>query len=304
MKRSQSLVATFIIAFAGWSTAAAAPPTDIADARVEKYKTVDDVALYMYLFEPEGHNAGDKRPAIVFFFGGGWSSGTPTQFAPHCRYLASRGMVAAVVDYRVRKRHGTTPLACVKDGRSAVRYLRANAKRLGIDPARIAAGGGSAGGHVAAATACCDHINEAGEPAELSAVPDALVLFNPGLIVGRYEPPAGISRRQKEIMDKRFGAGQSNNISPYHHIRADLPPTVIFTGEADTTTPGLAARMFTEKMKAAGNRCELHTYKGQKHGFFNKGRANGQFFKKTVAETDRFLRSLGWLEGEPTIDPG
>ncbi len=127
-----------------------APVLEMPGAKVEVYKTVADVQLKMYMYFPADHNATDKRPAIVFFFGGGWVNGTPKQFRPHCEYLASRGMVAMAADYRVRSRHGTAAIDCVKDGKSAVRWIRENADRLGVDPQRVAAGGGSAGGHVAA----------------------------------------------------------------------------------------------------------------------------------------------------------
>jgi len=121
-------------------------------AIAEIYKQASGDELYLYLFNPEAHDASkDQRPAIVFFFGGGWNGGTPSQFVQHSEYLASRGMVAVVADYRVKSRQNTTAKECVADGKSAVRFLRENAVRLGIDPNRIAAGGGSAGGHVAAA---------------------------------------------------------------------------------------------------------------------------------------------------------
>ena len=122
---------------------------ELPDSRAEVYKTIGDVKLKIYIYEPKSHKAGVKRPAIVFFFGGGWRGGTPKQFQEHCRYLASKGMVAMTADYRVSSRQGTKPFHCVRDGKSAVRWIRQNARRLGVDPGRIATGGGSAGGHVA-----------------------------------------------------------------------------------------------------------------------------------------------------------
>ena len=109
------------------------------------------VTLNLHVFTPPGHQPSHQRPAIVFFFGGGWVDGSASHFHPQCEYLASRGMVAISAEYRVKNLHGTTPQECVKDGKSAIRYVRQNAAALGIDPNRIAAGGGSAGGHVAAA---------------------------------------------------------------------------------------------------------------------------------------------------------
>ncbi|MBT3567351.1 MAG: carboxylesterase family protein, partial [Opitutae bacterium] len=95
-------------------------PPKLTDAREEVYKTIGDTKLKLWIFEPEGHKKSDKRPAVVFFFGGGWRAGTPGQFEMQCKYLASRGMVALTAHYRVSTRHGTKAAACVEDGKSAV----------------------------------------------------------------------------------------------------------------------------------------------------------------------------------------
>ena len=81
------------------------------------YKTVGKAELKLHIFEPKGHKPSDKRPAIVFFFGGGWSSGSPSQFYPHCKYLASRGMVAMSAEYRVKSRNKTTEAECSRKPR-------------------------------------------------------------------------------------------------------------------------------------------------------------------------------------------
>jgi len=166
---------TLLICLIG--VAASVARADLGPTRKVVYKTVGDVELKLHVFEPQGHSADDRRPAIVFFFGGGWKGGSPGQFYPHCIYLAhKRGMWAAAAEYRVKSRHGTTPIECVKDGKSAVRYIRSHANKLGVDPQRIAAGGGSAGGHVAAATATVDAFNEDSDDMSVSAVPDALTI--------------------------------------------------------------------------------------------------------------------------------
>lgn len=265
-------------------------PTPGATGRArEVYKQIGDVELRLELVQPKGHSAKNPRPAIVFFFGGGWNGGTTEQFRLQAEYLASRGMVAALADYRVKSRHRTTPFECVADGKSAVRWLRTHAERLGIDPDRIAAAGGSAGGHVAAATGVVPGLDERTEDREVSSVPNALVLFNPvfdngpnGYGHGRVKP------RWREI-------------SPLHNIRKGAPPTIVFLGSKDKLIPVATAEDYVQRMKKVGSRCDLHVYEGQPHGFFNKAR-NARCYALTVLEMDRFLASLGWLRGEPTIE--
>jgi acetyl esterase len=145
------------------------------------YKTIGSTELNLHIFGLEPKSNATLKPAIAFFFGGGWSGGTPKQFEQHCRYFASRGMVAITADYRVSSRHGTKALQCVLDANSTVRWIRKHANDLGVDPSRIAAGGGSAGGHLAACTGVIPGFGEFDEDLTISSIPNALVLFNPAL---------------------------------------------------------------------------------------------------------------------------
>lgn len=270
-----------------------------AETRTETYKTVGDVKLDLTIQLPEGWKPTDKRPAIVFFFGGGWTGGTPTQFENHCRYLASRGMVAMAADYRVKSRQNVQPIACVADAKSAIRWVRANAAKLGIDPDRIAAGGGSAGGHLAAAVATLPGLDDPADDKSVSCVPAALVLFNPALVLA---PVEGVDSKgfEARATAERFGC-EPKEISPIHHVKAGIAPTIIFHGKADTTVPYASAELFTAKMKAAGNRCELVGAEGQPHGYFNFGRNESKYAFETLLAADKFLTSLGWLKDEPTV---
>lgn len=252
------------------------------------YKTVGDVQLKLYLFTHPEHSPTDKRAAIVFFFGGGWNSGSPTQFYPHCEYLASRGMVALSADYRVFSRHKTSPRECVKDGKSAIRWIRQHAGELGIDPDRIAAAGGSAGGHVAAATGTVTAFNEEKEDLTVSSLPNALVLFNPVLDTG---PGTQAHKRVTEYWQ---------DISPMHNINGNTPATIIFLGTKDEVVPLESAEAFKTKMAEKGIRCDLEIYEGQKHGFFNF--KNKENYTDTVKKMDRFLSSLGYLESLPAAE--
>ena len=282
-------------------------PPEMPGARVEVYREVGDVKLNAYLFEPAGHQAsdlrpGDRRPAAVFFFGGGWKGGTPGQFLPQCLHLASRGMVAISVDYRVAGRHGVLPQDCVRDAKAAIRWVRANAARLGIDPNRIAAGGGSAGGHLAAATALLPGFED-GDHSDVSSVPDAMLLFNPAVVLAPVEKYPDLLTPEKFADISGRTGGKPLEVSPYHFVRPGLPPSILFHGTADDQVPFPTVQRFHEAMTAAGNRCELSAYEGQPHGFFNPGGGQGEpradatrRYYDTLKQLDAFLVSLGYLD--------
>ncbi len=267
--------------------------------RAEVYKTVGDTELKLYIAEPADLKPGDKRPAVVFFFGGGWTGGSPRQFLPQCKYLASRGMVAIAADYRVKSRNGVQAVECVKDAKSAIRWVRAHAEQLGIDPHRIVAGGGSAGGHLAGATGTIDDFDEADEDQTVSSRPNAMLLFNPALVLAPVEGLA-VDRSWLDRIPGRLGV-EPEALSPYHHIGKDTPPTAIFHGQADRTVPYVTAEAFAKAMQKAGNPCTLYGYADQGHGFFNYGRAGNEMFVATLTDADKFLTELGYLEGEPTV---
>lgn len=264
-------------------------PPRIEGARVEIYKTVGDTPLKLWIFSPK-QAAAEPRPAIVLFFGGGWKSGSPQQFEPQCRHLAEQGMVAITADYRVASRHAAKPVDCLADARSAVRWVRANAARLGIDPDRIAAGGGSAGGHLAACTAFINAFDDPAEDRGVSAAPNALVLFNPALVLAPL-PGLDLAGFGTRVAADRLGT-EPKNLSPAHHVKPDGPPTIIFHGSADETVPLATAEAFAAVMRQAGNRCEVVASAGQPHGFFNRE----PWRSKTLAEAATFLESLGWLD--------
>lgn len=262
-------------------------PPVIEGAKSETYRKVGETELKVWIFEPAQKSA-KPLPAIVFFFGGGWTGGSPTQFEPQSRHLASRGMIAIVADYRVKTRQNAKPADCVSDAKACVRWVRANATRLGIDPGRIAVGGGSAGGHLAAAVATLPGLDTAPDDKNVSCRADALVLFNPGTVMAPF-PGLDLKGFGAGLDKDKFGC-EPTEISPLHHVTKGLPPTIIFHGKADTTVPYATVEKFAEVMKAAGNRCELVGFEGQPHGFFNQAK-----YQETLEATDAFLVSLGYL---------
>lgn len=246
------------------------------------YKQTDTVNLQLFFYYPHENVKNETYPAIIFFFGGGWNSSNITQFEPHAKHFASRGMVAILADYRVRDKHGTTPFDAVADAKSAIRYLRENAARLNIDPERIAGAGGSAGGHIAAAAAMVPGLDDPADNLSVSPVPNALVLFNPVFDNG----PDGYGF---ERIGDRY-----REISPFHNIQSGNPPTIVFLGTNDRLIPVSTAEKYRDKMIAAGNICELFLYEGKGHGFFNF-RHTGSYLE-TLAEAERFLISQGYIK--------
>jgi acetyl esterase/lipase len=192
-------------------------------------------------------------------------------------------MVAARADYRVKSRQGVTPDQCVEDAKSAVRWLRSHAATLGIDPDRIVASGGSAGGHIAACTALTAGLEAEAEDRSVSSKPNALVLFNPVL---RFD---GVSLLMSRIgNDEALGKA----LSPTLHVTKDTPPTLLFFGTADRFKP--QGDEFLRRAKEVGFRAELFTAEDQPHGFFN----SPPWLQRTTARMDEFLTSLGYLKPE------
>lgn len=272
----QGLFTFFIVAATFSVSAQKKPATEIV------YKQIDTTQLVLHVFYPENFNQGKKYPAIILFFGGGWNSGSINQLEPQAKYFASKGMIAFTADYRVKNRQQTSPWESVKDARSAIRYLREHAGELGIDTNRIAAGGGSAGGHIAAA-ADLTAIDEATDNFKYGARPGALVLFNPVINNG----PGGFGY-------ERFG-DRYKEISPYHNIKKGAAPAIIFLGTKDKLIPVQQMKDYQEKMQDAGSRCELFLYDDQAHGFFNYKKDDNVYYEITLNEADRFLRSLGYI---------
>jgi len=257
------------------------PLAALPGAKTYVYKTVDGMPLQLHVFFPEPNDLTQKRATIVFFFGGGWTGGSPRQFLSHAKLLAERGMVAICAEYRIKTRHGTDPFVCPEDGKSAVRWIRTHAQELGIDPQRLAAGGGSAGGHVAASTALLPDFESAGEDLTISSKPNSLVLFNP--VIDTTSQGYGANR-----LGERAEA-----MSPVHHVAAGAPPTIIFHGTGDKTVPFENVQRFQKLMQECGNSCELVPFDDRGHGFFNQGKPD---YEATVKGMLEFLTKQGYLK--------
>ena len=191
-------------------------------------------------------------------------------------------MITITADYRVKSRHRVQVVECVKDAKAAIAWVRENAERLGIDPNKIAASGGSAGGHLAAATGTISGIGS-------DERPNAMILFNPAATLASIE---GFQiSEDADLSIERLGV-EPQVISPVHHIGPHTPPTLILHGKEDTTVPYASVVAFESVMKKAGRPCKLVGYEGLDHRFFNKGEG----YTKSLADADAFLVELGWLK--------
>jgi acetyl esterase/lipase len=269
-----------------WSTAEAAPP--VGNKHI--YKKVDDRELALYVTKPDGWKSTDTRPAIVFFHGGGWTGGSPGQFTEHSRYFASRGLVCVQVQYRLLdKKNSDPPEICVRDAKSGMRWVRSRASELGIDPDRIASGGGSAGGHLAAFVGMVDGNDDPADDLKISPKSNAMLLFNPVFDNG----PGGWGAKRVGDRFKEF--------SPFHNVTKDDPPAIVFLGSKDALIPVKTAHNFQKSMKTSGVDCEVMIFDGMTHGFFNYGKHDGKPYYETVTACDRMLAKLGWVKGEPAL---
>lgn len=255
----------------------------LTPARKLVYKKVADRELSLHVFQPDGWKAGDKRGCYITIHGGGWTGMGPERMYAFADHFAKLGLVSISVQYRLASaKMNTTVFDCVKDVRSAVRYVKAHAGELGIDSGKIIVSGGSAGGHLAASTAMFD-VNEDGDDLGVSPVPDALVLLFPV-----------IDTSAEGYGNAKIG-GRWKELSPAHNVRPGLPPTIIFHGTADPTTPFKGAQIFHDAMLKAGNRSELVIHEGGDHGYLMRTQP---LYDECLSKTDAFLASLGLVPGK------
>ncbi len=253
---------------------------------IEKYiyKKTPQSDLAVYIHFPPGWTKQDKRSAIVFF-AGGWV-GTADQFKYQAEYLASRGMVAARAEYRGKLRGDATIDKCIEDGKSAVRWLRKNASMFGVDPNRIAASGGSSGGHMAACTYTTKGLEAEGEDQTISSKPNLLILFNPVLDLS-------VPMYSKYV---KYIPVPVEMISPNLNLTEKTPPTILFYGTKDVLLD--QGKAYLNRARQLGFEATLYTADGADHGFFN----NEPWLSKTLYLADEFLSKHGYIQGQPTIE--
>jgi acetyl esterase/lipase len=251
------------------------------------YKPTPQLNLKMHFYFPPGWSKDDRRPAIIFWCGGGFRSGGATQFLSQAEYFSSRGLVAIHTEYRGTKTEGVPVTDCQEDARSAMRWVKVHAAEYGIDPAKVVAAGGSAGGSLVMLTACPEGPDAPGDDLRISPRPAAMVLFNPAM---------------GEALLTEIGHGGPAQTAFNAQILAlstpppDQPPAILMYGEKDRAYLD-EAKKFLEQTDARGIPCEVWVAAGAGHGFFNKAPWHGA----ALRQGDKFLMSLGHLEGAPAF---
>jgi len=221
----------------------------------------------------------EKRMALVHFHGGGFARGSKETLTGQITPITARGYVSIAAQYRLS---GVAKWPSqIEDAKTHIRWVRANASSLGVDPRRIAIVGHSAGGHIALFTA--------GQPnAELAAC----VAFYPQTSVKNNAPV---------LLPPGSDEAAINDASPITHIKAGYPPTVIFHGLSDVTIPPENSQHLLEVLRDSKVPSELHTFAGVPHEFDQ----HPEFAESCAVLTDFFLeREILHPRTYPPFAPG
>ena len=239
----------------------------LTSARTEK--------LDLYL--PKNRNAGEKSPAVLLIHGGGWKEGDKRQprEIEFGTTLAENGYVAASINYALRSA-GKFPQN-LKDCKNGVRYLRAHADELGIDPDRISVMGGSAGGHLALLVAYTVDQSSLtpsqpypGVSDKVSCVIDFYGISN---LATRKETDPNGKPLKIEPLDSNtqsiFGSTPQDwkKASPVTYVKRDVPPTLILHGKKDTTVDSDQSQELADALKKAGATYEIIWLPNAPHSF-------------------------------------
>ena len=227
-------------------------PTD-SSAPVEPssytYREVGGKSLKAYVFPP---SVPSRSPAVLLFHGGGWSAGSADWTFNRAQSFARLGLVSISIEYRLSE--GTsTPIEALSDACHAFQWVRQNHRRFRVEAGKIAGYGVSAGGQLVAAAATLGCGNSQGRFA--NGGPDLLLLWSPALDL------SGDNWFRKLLQ----GRAQPVDYSPVNRVPAQVAPTCIVQGEADTLTPLSGARRFCSEVQATGAQCELILYPGLGH---------------------------------------
>ena len=273
-------------------------------------KTIGSEEVKIFYLKPTEYKPGEKRTAVVWIHGGGWTDGSTESFFMHARYFAARGAVGFCIQYRLVKPYGTTIADCLSDCKSAIRYIREHAAELGVDPDKIVVMGDSAGGHLASCLGTVDGFDDPTDNLKISTKPNAMVLYNPlsdftsSVFINRIIGGAALDK--KPTPESQIPTAEqtelAKKLSPLYNVHKNQPPTLVLHGSDDTVIRPKQSVEFTNAMKKVGNQCELILLPKTTHAFVCANwKAPEEVVISAIREADKFLISLGFLKGEPTL---
>ncbi|MCC6491830.1 MAG: alpha/beta hydrolase [Pirellulales bacterium] len=254
-----------------------------------EYGKAGDASLQLDLYSAKDLAA--PAPALVFIHGGGWKGGNRQVYHNYCVRFAERGYVAATVSYRLS---GVAPFpAAVEDVKRAVRWLRAHAEELKLDPDHMGVAGGSAGGHLAMMVGYSSDAPQLDGNGESSAVSSRVQA-----VVDLYGPTdltADVARNADEVtsfLGKTYDEAPEafRRASPITYVTPDDPPTLVLHGSLDSVVPIEQAEALAAKLKQAGVSCDFDRVEGWPHTMDLESRVNAHCFAKMLEFFDNHLR--------------
>jgi pectinesterase len=247
-----------------------------------KYADYDGYPVKLDMYRPKARSA-KALPCIVVIHGGGWGVHKRDWFALPSAVIAREGYIAVNIDYRLTRVHNTSPVEVMHDAKAAVRWVRANAARYGIDPERIGATGGSAGAQMAAMLATTGGVEELegdGGNAGVSSRIQAAVGCATGAMTGRRKTwPSS----RGELPDWFW------KVSPYRHVTEDDAPILLQHSENDGTVSVEEAKDLAKKYREVGAHAELALNPNKGHVFY----INEQVTKRSMEFFRRIFEAQG-----------
>jgi acetyl esterase len=261
-------------------------PTSFPDAQTYIYRDLKPEPLRLFVVKPDGWQTGDRRPAMIYFFGGAWTRGDPSKSIGWARMVAKWGMVGIAPDYRTAERFETTPVEATADARAAMRWVEDHATDLGVDTNRIVVAGTSAGGHLALWTAIAEAPFGSKTEESPATKPAVLVLIS----APADTTPSTWNNDPKML--KRFGP-HIGDVSPLQHLDAKMPPVIMFHGDADPTVPYVTAVALHDKLIATSNICVFITIPGGGHGIGSGWKDKSRAMIKEFLTKQKILPAAG-----------
>jgi acetyl esterase/lipase len=260
------------------------------EAKNTDFATVDGKSLKYDLAIPKQTNS--KKPVVVCFHGGAWRMGKRSDMVRWIDGLARNGYVVASVGYRLAPDYPWP--SQIEDCKTAIRSLRANADRYGIDPNRIAVLGESAGGHLALLTGMTkpeDGFEGKSLPEQSSEVQAVVSVFGPTDLTLYAQDDSA----QRSVFQPMFGKKFSESSEPYikaspiHYVRKGLPPILMLHGTSDRVVPIEHAKTLYQKLRDTNNPARLIEYDREDHGWFDPRQAMAlrdvlDFLKETIGK--------------------